>query len=227
MRCVGSSGTEHQFGIRGERDIARNAAMVGECHTAQFSVPFAGYRDIQSSRDHVVATVELRAPFGKRRAMHTGVAARKLQTGLQTRRPDRAAGEIAQQHVVSPAIASRVFAPAGNCKFAPTTKARTCRGQHDCISGVRKQLRVVRGDRNRLRAKGHQAVYLFVDDIHLFRMLAPTCNCVDAAPGNGCQWFNEQGSMQRPAWHADNKPAKLLCLPALILHYDDDDSNAS
>jgi len=98
MRGVGGVGREHQFRVRGQLDFARAISDVGDRYAADFGVVLGRDSDFERGGEGAVAADYLGAIFGELDIVTVGLDA----AWLITRRPDFAAGDVAQGRCTSP-----------------------------------------------------------------------------------------------------------------------------
>jgi hypothetical protein len=152
VRRVGRRRCEHQFGIGRQLDRAPAAAAVGQPQAPQFQVVLRRDDDLGVRIDAVVPPAEFGATFAEHRLEPLARHAR----GLQRRRPDDAAVDVAQVAEAAPGVGGAVLAPSSDGHVLPAAVAAAGVGEHHVIAAVREQLhlgrrRVRRGDHPRRR----------------------------------------------------------------------------
>ena len=142
VRQVRRERRQHDFGVRGELDLAVAAGMVRQGYAADLHVVLRRDADLGLRLQIVVATPEFGAALGEngllelRFALHRMVGDRPADVGV----------DVAQVAEGAPAIARGVLAPAGEHQVAPAAVAAADVGDHDVVVAVGEQVHL--GDRN-------------------------------------------------------------------------------
>jgi hypothetical protein len=151
MRKIGAR-IQHHFGIARDLNGARFVRMIRERHATHLNVVFRRHADLGVGINLVQARAKLGAVLAENRFVSRG----RLQRGLISRGPELSALQIAEIKERSPAIARRVFTPAGQRDVVPIAVAPTRTRDHDVITAVRQQVHFGRsGMRIFEDAEGH------------------------------------------------------------------------
>ena len=111
-------------------------AGVGDRDAPDLGIVLGRHDDIERGGEDAVVAHEFRAILGE----HDLVAVGPRAARLVGRRPDLAAGDIAQEDVAAPIVARRVLAPARDGVLAPAAVARAGGRQHHRVAAVGQQM---------------------------------------------------------------------------------------
>ena len=136
MRQIGRLRRKDQFGIRGQVDLARAPARVGQGDAPRLGVILGGHNHFGRRGQGPGAAGECGMMFAEHGAVLTG----DRPGGLHACRPAITGLDIAQKHKRSQRIQRRICPPAGDRQIAPTAVACTGWGQHHAITAIGQQM---------------------------------------------------------------------------------------
>ena len=136
MRGIRRGLTQDNFGVRGQFDVARLAAPIGQGNAAHFRIILAHHRNSHRGEQRPVLARDLHAILVESRAVAVGFASARLITG----RPYLAAAHVAQEYVAAPGVQGGIFAPAGERDVAPTAVAGAGGGHHHRVAAIGQEM---------------------------------------------------------------------------------------
>ena len=132
---------QYHFGIGGDFQLTRTAAMMRNRHAADFDVIFRRNHDVGLHGQRTLCAFEFRTEIVQHRVIGAFLFAERLP-GIAVDRAGLRIAEIAENPAI---IACCIFPPAGQRQVFPAADAATGLRHHQMVIGVRQQLNFRRG----------------------------------------------------------------------------------